>query len=198
MFSTQIVAEAVNNRSKSSDKLSRNTFWAHPEHRQLPETISSFTLWLRWILNVLRNEQSSSGGNSKQTDVSVSTTVVNVQWCRDTWVWRKIKIQFIRALSLNHFNSSFDCQTEQIYDLKPSSELFCVIFKLFRQKQIMEFKTTKMFYIKCGATRMDLKSLRERKFSPTNTKRMHSPAVKDGNNDPFKWNLPNTDEFDSS
>lgn len=71
MFSTQIVADdetEADNRSKSSDKLSRNTFWAHTEHRQLPETISSFTLWLRWILNVLRNEQSSSGGNSKQTD----------------------------------------------------------------------------------------------------------------------------------
>lgn len=77
MFSTQIVADdetEADNRSKSSDKLSRNTFWAHTEHRQLPETISSFTLWLRWILNVLRNERSS-----KQTDVSVSTTVVNVR-----------------------------------------------------------------------------------------------------------------------
>lgn len=82
MFSTQIVADdetEADNRSKSSDKLSRNTFWAHTEHRQLPETISSFTLWLRWILNVLRNERSSSGGNLKQTDVSVSTTVVNVR-----------------------------------------------------------------------------------------------------------------------
>lgn len=77
MFSTQIVADdetEADNRSKSSDKLSRNTFWAHTEQRQLPETISSFTLWLRWILNVLRNERSS-----KQTDVSVSTTVVNVR-----------------------------------------------------------------------------------------------------------------------
>lgn len=82
MFSTQIVADdetEADNRSKSSDKLSRNTFWAHTEQRQLPETISSFTLWLRWILNVLRNERSSSGGNLKQTDVSVSTTVVNVR-----------------------------------------------------------------------------------------------------------------------
>lgn len=132
MFSTQIVADdetEADNRSKSSDKLSRNTFWAHTEQRQLPETISSFTLWLRWILNVLRNERSSSGGNLKQTDVSVSTTVVNVQWCRETWVWKKI--QFIRALSLNHFNSRFDCQTEQMYDLKPSSELFCVIFRKY-------------------------------------------------------------------
>lgn len=50
----------------------------------------------------------------------------------------------------------------------------------------MEFKTTKMYYIKCGATRVDFKSLGERKLNPTNTKSMHLPAVKDGKNDPLK------------
>lgn len=56
----------------------QETFWAHTEHRQLPETISRFTLFITLNIQDSAESQSSSGGNSKQADVSVSTTVVNV------------------------------------------------------------------------------------------------------------------------